>query len=116
MRFICIIIPPVLLRLFLVVNQKSSIRSPLPFRAEPRSSPLHVLSSARVCLRTIPPGVAALRALPRAIDIVALRATPFPDRKLKHTVNKVSSLQDAPFPHLMCGSASRKQYYRRTEN
>ena len=45
---------------------------------------------ARVCPRTFPPGVAALRALPRAIDIVALRATPFPSSSHHHIIT---------FPH-----------------
>ena len=50
--------------------------SPLPaFRADDRHHLLFRRQPARVSRRTVPPGVAALRALPRATDIVAPRAT-----------------------------------------
>ena len=45
------------------------------FRADDRHHLLPRRQPARVCPRTSLPGVAALRALPRATDIVALRAT-----------------------------------------
>ena len=73
-------------------------------RADDRHHLLPRRQPARVCPRAILPGVAALRALPRAIDIVVLRAT---DRKLKHTVMKVASLRDAAASRTLDASLGR---------